>query len=184
MKLKFLTYSFFPYQILQLVFLCCFFMLLACKSQNTNQTEDKVKSTSVSHSSPEEFNKIQTIISSSCMPCHNSGTLKQVIERTQKASFKEIDGETRIRILGELEELNHYMKNGMPISFTSEEELYKFFAATPGEFYMMLDKGLMPPSWGPELMKQINWPNYKVLQSQERIKLLKFAQPYTAKYLN
>lgn len=131
----------------------------------------------------EDFAKIQKIITSSCMPCHNRQNLPVVISRVEKAGFKDIDGDTRQRILGELGELEQYMKDGMPISFTGKEEVHKFFNATPGEFYMMLEKGLMPPPWAPELMKQIEWAGYQKLTIENRLELLKYAKPYTQKYL-
>ncbi len=131
----------------------------------------------------DDFAEVQKILLSSCMPCHNRQNLPVVIDRVKKASFKDIDGDTRLRILGELEELEQYMKDGMPISFTGKEEVHKFFNATPGEFYMMLEKGLMPPPWAPELMKQIEWPSYQKITIEKRLTLLKYAKPYTQKYL-
>ena len=131
-----------------------------------------------------ETRRIQTILTASCMPCHSRTALPQVIERTKQASFPSVDGESRERILAELEELQLYIDEGLPISFAEDEtELHKFFKSTPGEFYMMLEKGIMPPPWAPDLMKQINWPDYKHLTTEERIELLKYSKPYSEKYL-
>ncbi|MEZ0370639.1 MAG: hypothetical protein ACAI44_16230 [Candidatus Sericytochromatia bacterium] len=130
-----------------------------------------------------DFNKIQTIIASSCMPCHNRQTLPEIVARTKKAGFKAIEGDTRSMILDDLHELEAYMESGLSISFTSKEELHKFFAATPGEFYMMLEKGLMPPPWAPGLMQEIKWPHYQPLSPANRVELLKYSKPYTEKYL-
>lgn len=130
-----------------------------------------------------DYNRVGGIIASSCMPCHNRQTLPGVISLTQKAGFKAIGDDTRLRILGELGELKNYMDSGTPISFTSKQEIQDFFGATAGEFYLMLEKGLMPPPWAPQLMEQIKWPNYRRLSSEQRLELMRFAKPYTEKYL-
>lgn len=162
-------------------------MLPACKPSAQHQ-EAAASASSTADSSPppisdEEFNKAQTIIASSCMPCHNRQTLPNVMALTKAAKFKAIGSDTRLRILGELGELKNYMDSGLSISFTSKDELQKFFGATAGEFYLMLDKGLMPPPWAPELMQQIKWPHYEKLTSAKRLELMKFSKPYTERYL-
>lgn len=172
-----------------LLIVCVTFAVILPACKPNAQHEDATASappTPVSSPPPisdEEFNKAQTIIASSCMPCHNRQTLPNVIALTQKATFKAIGSDTRPRILGELGELKNYMDSGLSISFTSKEELEKFFNATAGEFYLMLDKGLMPPPWAPELMQQIKWPHYEKLTPAKRLELMKFSKPYTEKYL-
>lgn len=158
-------------------------LLLGCNPQDKESEHKQTQASEPPLPSQEEFLRVQTIIASSCMPCHNSQTLPDVIARTEKAGFKDIDGDTKARILGELDELQNYMKSGTPISFTDQQVLHQFFKATPGEFYMMLDKGLMPPPWAQELMKEIKWPNYHPLQSAERIELLTYSKPFAQKYL-
>lgn len=130
-----------------------------------------------------DFNKIQSILSSSCMPCHNRRTLPEVIARTEKGKFKAIGDDTRLRILGELGELKDYMEGGLSISFTSKEELHKFFESTAGEFYLMLEKGLMPPPWAVGLTQEIKWPLYQKLSAENRLELMKYSKPYTERYL-
>lgn len=128
------------------------------------------------------FEQAFKVISSSCMPCHNRNTLPEVIARTQQADFKDIDGDTKLRILGELEGLQEAMKEGTPFSFTSREEMLKFFEAAPGELYTMVEKGVMPPPWATPLMKQIQLP-YVPLTPEKRVLILQFAKPYSEKYL-
>ncbi|PIQ24430.1 hypothetical protein COW36_24575 [bacterium (Candidatus Blackallbacteria) CG17_big_fil_post_rev_8_21_14_2_50_48_46] len=117
------------------------------------------------------------------MPCHNHQTLPEVIVKTQSLNAQNIAGESRIRILKELKELRTAQASGSPLSFMREEDLKNQFLAMPGEFYNLLEKGNMPPSWAPELMKQIKWPYYKPLTPKNRVLLLQYAKPYSEKYL-
>ena len=146
----------------------------------------KVQTKIMSPPAPQmSYGEVFKITYTSCLPCHNKNTLPQVIEKVKAASFAEVAGEPRSRILAELEELKAVMTDSPPFSFSSgEKELKEFFNAFPGEFHLMLERGVMPPPWAPELMKAIAWPNYKKLGVQERIKLLRFAKPFSSKYLN
>lgn len=125
------------------------------------------------------FAKVQQIMTESCMPCHNRQSLPMVIERVKQASFTQISGQSRLRLLTELEQLKQLMEKGLPISFDSQEELHKFFDAEPGTLFLMVEKGVMPPAWSAELMQQINWPGYQALTIENRIELLKYAKSYT-----
>lgn len=133
--------------------------------------------------SDDDFLRVQTIIASSCMPCHNRQTLPLVIEQTRKSNFKGLGRDTKLRVVGELEELENYMKSGLSISFTGKEELHRFFSSTAGEFYLMLDKQVMPPPWAQDLMTELKWPGYKPLSPDERLELMRYAKPYTERYL-
>lgn len=172
-------------------FLICTTLYLAlgsaCKSDTIPKEKDPYVSSQKTHYSeagePADYHQIARGLSSSCMPCHNHATLTQVIERVKKADFQEIEGETRLRILNGLENLKTSMDQGLPISFTSQAQVDQFIKVTPGEFYMMLEKGLMPPPWAPELMRAINWPNYEVLALEDRVEMLKYAKPFSQKYL-
>lgn len=128
---------------------------------------------------PAEFAKVQQILATSCMPCHNRQNLPVVLERVKQARFSDISGKSRLRILTELEGLSQLMQEGLPLSFTSQKELHQFFLASPGDFYNMLEKGVMPPPWGPELMQAINWPSYQALTLEDRLELLKYAKSVT-----
>jgi len=172
---------------LPVCFVFLLFLASACKPQAEEASASPYQDSQKTHYSaagePADYNQVARSLSASCMPCHNQAALSQVIERVKAAEFKEIDGETRLRILGELEELKAYMDDGVPISFTSKEKVDQFIKVTPGEFYMMLEKGVMPPPWAPELMKAINWPNYQALELQDRVEMLKYAKPFSQKYL-
>lgn len=163
--------------------------LSACPSsprqETTVESGIELQAVASAHSSPPagDFKKVGDIMTHSCMPCHNKSYLSQVINRVKVADFKEIDGDTRLRILAELEELQGFMDEGMPISFTSEEQVQKFMQAAPGELYLMLEKSVMPPPWAEELMKQINWPSYTPLSWENRIEILRYAKPYSQQYL-
>lgn len=165
---------------LSLALLSSFLFVLSCRSEGESS---KTTAQKVSAQTAPEFQEIYGILTASCMPCHNRETLPQVIDKVKTASFQDIDGETRLRILGELEELAQYMKDGMPISFTGEQELHRFFAVTPGEFYMMLEKGMMPPPWAHAMFEKIEWPGYKTLGFEERVRLMQYAKPHSEKYL-
>ena len=130
------------------------------------------------------YGEVFKITYSSCLPCHNRHTLPQIIERVKTASFSDIDGETRLRILMELEGLKALMDSSTPLSFSSgQTELMQMFNAFPGALYTMLEKSVMPPPWAPELMQNIDWPNYERLSVENRTKLLRFSKPYSEKYL-
>ena len=160
-------------------------LLIGCPTAPNDLESNKPLSSTQAASPTNEvdFQKVGNIMRQSCMPCHNKSYLPQVINRVKVAKFKEIDGDTRLRILAELEELQRFMDEGIPISFTSEEQVHKFFRAVPGELYLMLEKGVMPPPWAPELMKQINWPSYTPLSWENRIEILRYAKPYSQQYL-
>lgn len=130
-----------------------------------------------------DFAQVFTIVSNSCMPCHNSATLPVMIQRLKALPDQEIGGDTRLRVLGELEELKGFMDHDLPISFVSETELKHFFKASPGALYLMLERSQMPPSWAPELMQVLHWPHYKPLTWEDRITLLRYARPHSQKYL-
>lgn len=155
----------------------------ACKPEATDNPPPSKTITHTLPSASPEFQEIYGSLTASCMPCHNRATLPQVIQKVQAASFQELDGETRVRILAELEELQQYMKGGVEVSFTGKEELHRFFDSTPGEFYMMLEKGIMPPPWAHALMDEIKWPGYRPLSIDERVKLMQYSKPYTEEYL-
>ncbi len=129
------------------------------------------------------YEEISPIISMSCMPCHNRHTIGTVIERLEKTNLETLDGETKARVLAEITELRQYMEDGVPVSFTSEAEIQKFLKAAPGEFYTMLQKGVMPPGFAPELMQHIQFNEYKALTWENRIKLLNYAKPYSKAYM-
>jgi hypothetical protein len=107
-----------------------------------------------------------------------------VIDRLKAAKFSTVDGEDRIRVLKELEGLKEMQDSGSALGFSSgQEELMNLFESVPGGFFIMLEKGVMPPPWAPALMEAIDWPNYERLSIENRIKLLQFAKPYSEKYL-
>jgi hypothetical protein len=133
--------------------------------------------------SESDFQAAFAVIGKSCRPCHNRATLPEVIQRTRAATFSDIDGDTRVRLLSELEGLYGRMKDGEALSFTSESEIKRFLNEGPGEFYIMLEKGVMAPPWAPALMKHIGWEEYVPLTVENRVKLLKFAKPYSEKFL-
>lgn len=164
-------------------FLALTLVLSACEPAPDKQASASPKAVSVPSIPDAEYLRAATIIAASCMPCHNRQSLPKVSALTRAAKFKAIGGDTRLRILGELGELKAYMDSGMPISFTSKDELQQFFAATAGEFYVMLEKGVMPPPWAPELMQRLNLNGYQKLGPQQRLELLRFAKPYTEEYL-
>jgi len=148
----------------------------------------QTQSLAVSESAALNFEKdVYPLITRSCMPCHHSATLPEVIARVkalEPGRFKEEDGDTRLRLLGELEELQMHLDEGLPLSFTDREQVHKSFERLPGEFYLMLEKGLMPPPWGDDLLAAIEWPNYQPLSWEERVLLLKYAKPYSQQWLH
>jgi hypothetical protein len=133
--------------------------------------------------SESDFQAAFAVIGKSCRPCHNRATLPEVIQRTRAATFSDIEGDTRVRLLSELEGLYGRMKDGEALSFTSESEIKRFLNEGPGEFYIMLEKGVMAPPWAPALMNHIGWEEYVPLTVENRVKLLKFAKPYSEKFL-
>ena len=154
-------------------------ILVSCSPQEP--VESKTTPTPV-HSLPAkvDFTKAFQVVVKSCQPCHGRTTLPEVIKRVKKAKFIEIEGETRERLIAALEGLHEDMKEGIPFSFTSEEEVKKFLAMNPGEMVLMLEKGVMPPPWAPHLMKQIQWA-YTPLGVNERLLLLRYARQNTKK---
>lgn len=171
-----------------------FLLLLACNSTPkpvtaSNQASSKPlpnsQTTSIAASAtPVAYSEVFRITYASCLPCHNRNTLPQVIERVQAASFDTVDGETRLRVLGELEGLKALQDSGSDLGFSSgQEELMSLFKSMPGALYTMLDKGVMPPPWAQDLMEAIDWPNYERLSAEKRIKLLQFAKPYSEKFV-
>ena len=151
------------------------------RDQHSSQT---AKAQTVSYTDPVvTYEEISPILSMSCMPCHNRHTIGTVIERLENSDVDVLDGETRQRVLGEVSGLRELMDDGMPISFTSEAELQRFMKAVPGEFYTMLQKGVMPPGFAPELMQRIGFTDYKPLTWENRIKLLQYAKPYSKDYM-
>lgn len=132
---------------------------------------------------PVTFEQAHAVLATSCMPCHNRQTLPQVLEKVRLASFSEIDGESRLRIINELESLLAAILSGSPLDYSSAEHLQQNFQGMPGEFYNVLEKGVMPPSWAPELMRQIQWSGYTPLTPANRVLLLRFAKPASQKYL-
>jgi hypothetical protein len=130
------------------------------------------------------YSEVFRITYASCLPCHNRHTLPQVIERVKAGTFDSVDGEERLRILNELEGLKKRQDEGSALGFSSgQEELMNLFESIPGGFYIMLEKGVMPPPWAPDLMEAIDWPNYERLSIENRIKLLQFAKPHSKRYL-
>ncbi|MGE3725890.1 MAG: hypothetical protein AB7I41_10080 [Candidatus Sericytochromatia bacterium] len=130
------------------------------------------------------YSEVFRITYASCLPCHNRHTLPQVIDRLKAAKFSTVDGEDRVRILTELEGLKALQDSGSALGFSSgQEELMDLFESVPGGFFIMLEKGVMPPPWAPALMEAIDWPNYERLSIENRVKLLQFAKPYSQKYL-
>lgn len=161
-------------------------VLSACQSGVASSSLTPAPSASPSpvkaQSADAAYERAAAIISHSCMPCHNRQTLPEVMALTQAASFQKIGNMTRARILGELGKLKTDMDNGLPISFTSKQALEDFFKVTRGEFYVRLEKGLMPPAWAPEWMQELKW-GYQRLDAQERLELMRFARPYAENYL-
>lgn len=129
------------------------------------------------------FDQAFAVVSASCMPCHNLATLPAVIEKTRQASFQELDGEERVRIIHELEKLLEALKAGEPLNLVGEKELHQNFESMPGELYTMLEKGVMSPNWAPALMQQIQWPKYQPLTPENRVLLMQYAKPFSEKYL-
>lgn len=161
-------------------------LLIACRVESSSDTpQDKSKHVyQASYTDPKvSYEDISPILSMSCMPCHNRHTIGTVIERLEKHPVQTLDGETRERVLAEIGELRQYMRDGVPVSFTSQQEIEKFFKAAPGEFYTMLQKGVMPPGFAPELMQQIGFSDYRPLTWENRIKLLQYAKPYSKAYM-
>ena len=161
--------------------------LWGCRSDELprdQQSSQTAKAQTVSYTDPVvTYEEISPILSMSCMPCHNRHTIGTVIERLENSDVDVLDGETRQRVLGEVSGLRELMDDGMPISFTSEAELQRFMKAVPGEFYTMLQKGVMPPGFAPELMQRIGFTDYKPLTWENRIKLLQYAKPYSKDYM-
>jgi hypothetical protein len=162
------------------------FVLSACRATASSDTAQNEASPiyKASYTEPQvSYEDISPILSMSCMPCHNRHTIGTVIERLEKHSVKTLDGETRERVLAEIRELRQYMQDGVPVSFTSQQEIEKFLKAAPGEFYTRLQKGVMPPGFAPELMAHIGFSDYKPLTWENRIKLLQYAKPYSKAYM-
>lgn len=170
-----------PYGTL-LLLVCAFQGCRSISSENTHTAEKTSHQTS--YTDPVvSYEEISPIISMSCMPCHNRNTIGTVIERLEKHPVQTLDGETRDRVLAEIAELRQYMQDGVPVSFTSQQDIEKFLKAAPGEFYIMLQKGVMPPSFAPQLMEHIGFTEYKPLSWENRIKLLQYAKPYSKAYM-
>lgn len=155
--------------------------LFSCQPDIPKSTLPKTQTALPSASIPataaaSDFAKVQQIMATSCMPCHNRQNLPVVIDQVKQAHFSSIGGKTRLRILAELEGLSQLMQDGLPLSFTSQEELHQFFLTNPGSFYTMLEKGVMPPPWGPDLIKELNWPGYQALPIEDRLELMKYAK--------
>lgn len=158
---------------LRFALFCVFFMLLFACSSTQESTETKVTVT---------FEQVSGVLSHSCMPCHHRQILPQLIDKVRSASFAEIEGEPRTRILHELEGLLADILSGAPLDYSRVENLQRNFQGMPGEFYNVLEKGVMPPPWAAELMKQLQWP-YTPLSPEHRVLLLQFAKPSSQKYL-
>ena len=178
--------------------LLCLMLLLACQSEKQQGTPSPTParglaqpsvrisdSLEISNSDASDiaFQTVSTIISDSCMPCHNPSALNEVIQRTESADFTEIDNVTRLRILGELKVLQSLIAEGEPLRFTSQEAVEQLMKIKPADIYIRLEKGTMPPSWAPELMEKIDWPNYKKLALDNRIEMLKYAKTFAQEYL-
>lgn len=117
----------------------CLLILPACKPDSDKLTKQpEAKPTA-------DYQIVDRAIASSCMPCHNKQTLDTVIGRVKAAPFEAIEGKTRLRILAKLETLKAYMDEGLPISFTHKTEVDKYIQQTRYPFYLMLEKGVMPP---------------------------------------
>lgn len=155
--------------------------LTACPQQQGQETSEVQ---TISETKTVKYEDVSDIFSNSCMPCHNHEFLPQVIQRLEdKKDVKEVDGETRERILAELYGLKARMDDGEPISFVSEKEVMKFLKSTPGEMYLMLEKGVMPASFAEDLMRVTEWPKYKTITPEERMRLLLFTKPYSKDYM-
>ncbi|MBF2055570.1 MAG: hypothetical protein IGS03_19130 [Candidatus Sericytochromatia bacterium] len=177
------------YPLLPLSAIVTLLLFVACYQQSEEQVLDEsqaLQAAQVKESGVDFQHDIYPILHRSCMPCHNSGTLPQVIERVQNTDFPPVDGDpgqTRERLLAELEELQQAMRDGLPLSYTNKEKVHQNFAMLPGEMYLLLEKGVMPPPWGPELLKAIGWEDYKPLTAEERVTLLRYAKPYSQPFL-
>lgn len=125
------------------------------------------------------FGETYSVIVKSCMPCHNKRTLPNIIKEVKQANFKEIEEETKARIVGALEGLLQRQEEGELLSFDSEKNIQKFYRIAPGAMYTMVNLNVMPPPFAPELMKTIGYNRYVELSMQERIKLLKYANQYS-----
>ena len=173
-------------------------LLLACESEGQQATPSPTPDRSFSQpsvrvsgslensssdASGTAFQNVSPIIASSCMPCHNPSTLNEIIQHTESADFTEIDNMTRLRILGELKALQSLIAEGEPLHFTSQEAVEQLMKIKPTDLYIRLEKGTMPPNWAPELMKKIDWPNYKKLALDDRVEMLKYAKAFAQKYL-
>lgn len=154
-----------------------------CDTSSVSKKSEASISTTAYQTPEVNYEDVRPILSMSCMPCHNRHTIGTVIERLEKHSVETLDGETRERVLAEIGELRQYMEDGVPLSFTSQQEMEKFFKAAPGEFYTMLEKGVMPPPFAVELMEHIGFTDYTPLSWENRIKLLQYAKPYSKAYM-
>lgn len=165
-----------------LTFVACYHQ----SEQHVDQDASTLQALQFKESGLDFQQEVYPILHRSCMPCHNSGTLPQIIERVKNASFEPIDddpNQTRERLLAELEELQQNMDDGLPLSYTNKEIVHQNFAQLPGEFYLLLEKGVMPPPWAPELFNEIGWEDYQPLTREERIVLLRYAKPYSQPFL-
>lgn len=125
---------------------------------------------------PPNFQEAFQIISKSCMPCHNHTTLEKVITQAKAAKFESIEDESKDRIVAALEDLQADMQDGLPLSYTTEANMQRLFTVMPGELVLMLEHGVMPPPWAPELMKTIEWDSYQPLTVEKRIALLRYGR--------
>lgn len=163
--------------------LLMFLTLTACLPQNTQKTSEQQASSVQASSSPRFYGSVSVSIQNSCMPCHNKQTLPEVIERVQKARFQAIAGLSRERILAELEELKGAIEEGLPLDYQEKASVHQNLKSLPGELYLMLEKGQMPPRWAPELMQIIDWYYYEPLSPERRMEFLNYAKADSEKYL-
>lgn len=121
------------------------------------------------------FKQAHSIMKRSCMPCHNKHRVSCLAQAIKRQDFKSIDGESRLRIVSAIKGLSEMIDEGMNLSFTSEKEIKQFLKEMPGGLYTMVDKGVMPPPWAPDLMKTLYLHTYRPLSVDDRIVLQKFA---------
>lgn len=160
--------------------------LTACPRRTADSKQQENEKQHIQAVSNEElqYEDVSDIFANSCMPCHNHEFLPQLIARLEKAEHvKELDGDSRERVLAELYGLKERMDNGEPISFVSEKQVMAFLKQNPGEMYLMLENGVMPAAFAEDLMQAVNWPKYTRLSPEDRVRLLIFAKPYSQDYL-
>lgn len=163
------------------IVLCAFLALSSCL--NKPQTSESETEANEVKTGEIPFADAFAVISESCLPCHSQTALPEVIVRVKQAPFETMDGEKKERLVAELEGLLEALEEGDPLDYTSEANLNRTFKGLPGEFYLMLEKGVMPPPWAAEMMALIEWGGYRTLTPEKRGLLLNYSRPFSEKYL-